>query len=127
MVAVLMYDKLVFTYLQFGAMDYMYIILYGGVTLFLAAAMWCGYGFTKFGTLALYILIASNNFSSIFTVLGARTSKIAEMARQGYNFAGYNYIICAVMYILSIVLCLGIIAVLVVKEVKDFMYQKRYS
>ena len=127
MVAVLMYDKLVFTYLQFGAMDYMYIILYGGVTLFLAAAMWCGYGFTKFGTLALYILIASNNFSSIFTVFGARASKIADMARQGYNFAGYNYIICAVMYILSIVLCLGIIAVFVVKEVKDFMYQKRYS
>lgn len=127
MVAVLMYDKLLFTYLQFGAMDYMYIILYGGVTLFLAAAMWCGYGFTKFGTLALYILIASNNFSSIFTVFGARTSKIADMARQGYNFAGYNYIICAVVYILSIVLCLGIIAVFVVKEVKDFMYQKRYS
>ena len=123
MIAVLMYDKLIFSYLQFGAMDYLYIIVYAGLTLFLAMAMLCGYGFTRFGTLALYILIASNNFSSIFTVFGARTAAMA--VQEGYK--GYNYIVSAVLYILSIIICLAIIAVFVVKEVKDFMYQKRYS
>ena len=42
-------------------------------------------------------------------------------------YTGVNYIISGVMYILSILLCLGIIAVFVVKEVKDYMYQKRFS
>ena len=45
--------------------------------------------------------------------------------QEGYK--GYNYIVSAVLYILSIIICLAIIAVFVVKEVKDFMYQKRYS
>ena len=71
--------------------------------------------------------MASNNFSSIFTVFGMRASKVEEMKNQGVSFMGYNYIISAVMYILSIVICLGIIAVFVVKEVKDYMYQKRFS
>lgn len=127
MVAVLMYDKLIFVNLQFGAMDYLYIIVYGGITLMLAAAMWCGYGFSKMGAVALFVLVASNNFSSIFTVFGMRASKLEEMKNQGVSFMGYNYIISAVMYILSIVICLGIIAVFVVKEVKDYMYQKRFS
>ncbi len=127
LVAVLMYDKLIFTNLQFGAMDYLYLTVYGGLTLLLAVGMWCGYSFSKFGTLALFILIASNNFSSIFTVFGARTSAVAEKVSQGLKYSGYNYIISAVMYILSIVACLGIIAVFVVKEVNDYMYQKRYS
>lgn len=127
MVGVLMYDKLIFTHLQFGAMDYLYLIAYGGISLMLAAAMWCGYSFSKFGTLALYIMIASNNFSSIFTVFNARSNAVAEMANQGISYAGYNYIISAVMYILSIVACLGIITVFVVKEVNDYMYQKRFS
>ena len=126
-VAVLMYDKLIFTHLQFGAMDYLYLIVYGGLTLMLAAAMWCGYNFSKFGALALFVLVASNNFTSIFNVFNARASKVNDYLAQGVNYTGVNYIISGVMYILSILLCLGIIAVFVVKEVKDYMYQKRFS
>lgn len=127
MVAVLMYDKLIFTHLQFGAMDYLYLIIYGGLTLMLAAAMWCGYNFSKFGALALFIMVASNNFTSIFNVFNARASKVNDYLAQGVNYTGVNYIISGVMYILSIILCLGIISVFVVKEVKDYMYQKRFS
>lgn len=140
MIAVLMYDKVHFnTGLTLGAMDYMYIIAYGGITLFLAVAMWSGYSFSKLGTVALYVLIASNNFSSIFTVFGERSAKVAASVAAQANaieqglaeipavYKGNNYIIAGVLFILSVVVCLGIIAVFVVKEVKDFMYQKRYS
>lgn len=139
MAGVLMYDKLIFKNLQFGAMDYMYLFVYGGITVFLAVAMWCGYSFSKMGTLALFILIASNNFSSIFAVFNARSivvnASIAEhntAVEMGAEYIppilkGTNYIISGVFYILSVIACLGIIAVFVVKEVKDYMYQKRYS
>lgn len=139
LVAVLMYDKLIFKNLQFGAMDYMYLFVYGGITVFLAVAMWCGYSFSKMGTLALYLLIASNNFSSIFTVFNARNIVVQSSIsaheaaiEQGLEvippiLKGTNYVITGVFYILSVIACLGIISVFVVKEVKDYMYQKRYS
>lgn len=139
LVAVLMYDKLLFGSLQFGAMDYMYLMVYAGLTVFLAVAMWSGYSFSKIGTLALFILIASNNFSSIFTVFNSRSAYVAGSVaahnaaiEQGLEYIppilkGTNYIISGVFYILSVIACLGIIAVFVVKEVKDYMYQKRYS
>lgn len=139
MAAVLIYDRQVYTFLQLGAMDYMYIIAYGGITVFLAAAMWCGYSFSKMGTVALYVLIASNNFSSIFGVFNSRSiavqNSIAQREadiEQGLEvltpiFKGYNYIASGIFYILSVIACLGILAVFIVKEVKDYMYQKRYS
>lgn len=139
MIAVLMWDKQHYSAITLGAMDYMYFIAYGGITLFLAIAMWSGYSFTKFGTLALFILIASNNFSSIFTVFGERGVKVANSVtaqqaaiEQGLAeipavYKGNNYIICGVMFILSVIVCLGIIALFVVKEVSNYMYQKRYS
>ena len=101
--------------------------------------MWCGYGFSKFGTLGLYAMIASCNFSSIFMTFTERSLKVANSVsaqnaaiEQGLSeipgiFKGTNYIICGIMFILSVVACLGIIAVFVVKEVKDYMYHKRYS
>lgn len=139
MVAVLMWDKQHYSAITLGAMDYMYFIAYGGITLFLAVAMWCGYGFSKFGTLGLYAMIASCNFSSIFMTFTERSLKVANSVsaqnaaiEQGLSeipgiFKGTNYIICGIMFILSVVACLGIIAVFVVKEVKDYMYHKRYS
>lgn len=138
-IAVLMWDKQHYTAITLGAMDYMYFIAYGGITLFLAVAMWCGYSFSKFGTLGLYVMIASCNFSSIFTVFGERSIKVANsiVARdaaieQGLAeipgvFKGYNYITCGIFFILSVIACLGIIAVFVIKEVNNYMYQKRYS
>ena len=139
MIAVLMWDKQHYTAITLGAMDYMYFIAYGGITLFLAIAMWCGYSFTKFGTLALYLMIASCNFSTIFTVFGERSTKVANSIAerdaaiaQGLTeiprvFRGNNYIICGVLFILSVIACLAIIAVFVVKEVNNYMYQKRFS
>ena len=84
MIAVLMWDKQHYTAITLGAMDYMYFITFGGISLFLAIAMWCGYGFSKFGTLALYIMVGSCNFSSIFTVFGERGTKVAN------SLAAYN-------------------------------------
>lgn len=139
MIAVLMWDKQHYSAVTLGAMDYMYFIAYGGISLFLAIAMWCGYSFTKFGTLALYIMIASSNFSTIFTVFGERSTKVANSiaerdaaVAQGLSeiprvFRGNNYIICGILLILSVIACLAIIAVFVVKEVSNYMYQKRYS
>ena len=106
-----------------GAMDYMYFFVYGGATLFLALAMMGGYEFTKFGTLGMYLLVVSNNFINIFNVFGERAARVA--ATEGY--VGYNYIISAVLLILSLVACAGIIVVFVVKGVSDYMYEKRYS
>ncbi|MGN1339327.1 MAG: hypothetical protein ACI4WS_03455 [Oscillospiraceae bacterium] len=139
MIAVFMWDKQHYGAVTLGAMDYMYFIAYGGITLFLAVAMWCGYSFTKFGTLALYIMIASCNFSSIFTAFGERGIKVANSIaardaaiEQGLAeipgvFKGYNYIVSGIFFILSVIACLAIIVVFVVKEVKDYMYEKRYS
>lgn len=139
MIAVLMFDKQHYTAITLGSLDYMYFIAYGGITLFLAISMWCGYSFSKFGTLGLYAMIASCNFSSIFTAFGERSVKVANSIavrdaaiEQGLSeipgvFKGYNYITCGIFFILSVIACLGIIAVFVVKEVNNYMYQKRFS
>lgn len=124
--AVTMWDGILYNGSAFGAMDYMYFIVYGGITLFLACAMMGGYDFTKFGTLALYLIVASSNFSSVFSVFAARSAAVAGYAAQGVKFNGYNYIITGVLFILAFLSCLGIIAVFVVKEVNNYMYQKRY-
>ena len=121
--AVAMWDRLQYSSFVMGAMDYMYFIVYGGITLFIAFAMMGGYSFTKFGALALYLVVASCNFSSIFVVFNARSSFIA--ANPG--FMGYNYIISGVLFILSVVSCLGIIPMFAVKEVDSYLYNKRYS
>ncbi len=106
-----------------GAMDYMYFFVYGGATLFLALAMMGGYSFTKFGTLGMYLLVISNNFINIFNVFGERAARVA--ATEGY--VGYNYIITAVLLIVSLVACAGILFVFIIKGVNDYMYEKRYS
>lgn len=139
MIAVLMWDKQHYTAITLGAMDYMYFIAYGGISLFLAISMWSGYSFSKFGTLALYIMIGSCNFSSIFTVFGERGTKVANSlaaynaaVEQGLSelpakFKGFNYITCGIFFILSFIACLSIIVVFVVKEVNNYMYQKRFE
>lgn len=139
LVAVLMWDKQHYSAITLGAMDYMYFIAYGGITLFLAISMWCGYGFSKFGTLALYLMIASCNFSSIFMAFNERSLKVASSVAERNSaieqglaeipnlFKGYNYIICGILFIVSVIVCLGIIAVFAVKEVSNYMYKKRYS
>ncbi len=127
MVAVLMWDKILYGTLSFGAMDYVAFVVYGAVSLFLVAALLGGYSFTKFGTLALYLIVAANNFSSIFTVLSARSAMVQAQLAQGMNYVGYNYIISAVMFILSLICCLGIIALFAVKGVDDLLYEKRFE
>ncbi|MBQ4166296.1 MAG: hypothetical protein IJD85_08245, partial [Oscillospiraceae bacterium] len=121
--AITVWHKELYAGYSMGAMDYMYFFVYGGITLFLAIAMLGGYSFTKLGTLGLYLLIASNNFISIFSVLGQRAAKVATI--EGY--VGYNYIITAVLFILSILSCGIIILSFVVKGVNDYMYEKRFS
>lgn len=110
----------------YGAMDYMYFIVYGGISLFLAMAMLGGYSFTKIGTLVLFIVVAAGNFSSIFSVLEHRDAYIAAQAANGFAVVGYNHLIAVVMLALSIVSCFGIIAAFAVKGVNDYMYQKRF-
>ncbi len=110
-----------------GAMDYFYFIVYGGVSLFLALAMWGGFGFTKFGALALFLVTAASNFGTIFTVLEHRRAYIDAQAAAGMIVQGYNHLIAVVMLVLSIVCCFSIIIPFVVKGVSDYMYQKRFS
>lgn len=127
LVAVLMWDKILYGTLSFGAMDYITFVVYGAISVFLIAALLGGYSFTKFGTLALFVIVAANNFSSIFTVLSARSAMVQAQLAQGMNYVGYNYIISAVMFILSLVCCLGLIVLFVVKEVNDYLYEKRFE
>ncbi len=122
-IGVTMLDTVTYSGNPLGAMDFMYFIVYGGITLFLAAAMLGGYGFTKFGALAMFIVVGSMNFESIFVVFNLRSTFVASNP----GMVGYNYIISAVMFILSIVSCFGIIPAFAVKDVGDFMYKKRYS
>lgn len=123
MVAVTIWHKELYAGYTVGAMDYMYFFLYGGITLFIVLSMLGGYGFTKFGTLGLYLMVVSNNFISIFSVFSQRSAKVASV--EGY--VGYNYIITAVLFILAIISCAGIIIPFVVKEIDDYMYEKRFS
>lgn len=123
MTAVTIWHKELYAGYSVGAMDYMYFFLYGGITLFIVLSMLGGYSFTKFGTLGLYLIVASNNFISIFSVFSQRAAKAA--ATEGY--VGYNYIITAVLFILAIISCAGIVIPFVVKEIDDYMYEKRFS
>lgn len=122
-VAVTMWDKLLYGGVNLGAMDYMYYILYGGLTVFLLTAMMGGFGFTKFGTLALFLIVLASDFECIFEVLNARQNFIA--LNEGMK--GYNYIIAAVIFILAIISCFGLIPVFAVKDVENYMYNKRFE
>lgn len=126
-VAIASWHKELYAGYPIGAMDYMYFAVYGGVTLFLAMAMLGGYSFTKFATLGMYLMIVSNNFISIFSVFSQRSAKVAAMAAEGTRYMGYNYITAAVMFILSIVACAVIVLPFVIKEINDYMYEKRFS
>ncbi len=110
----------------YGAMDYMYFIVYGGISLFLAMAMMGGYSFTKIGALGLFIVVAASNFSTIFSVLQHRDAYVAANAANGLFVVGYNHIAAVVMLVLSIVSCFGIVAAFAVKGVDDYMYEKRF-
>ncbi len=120
--AITVWHKMLYAGYSAGAMDYMYFVVYGGITLFLAMAMMGGYDFTKFGALGLYLIVASNNFISIFTLFSQRTSAIAA----GTVTTGTNYIISAILFIVSIVACLAIIPVFAVKGVSNYQYEKRF-
>ncbi|MDE6030761.1 MAG: hypothetical protein K2G32_03985 [Oscillospiraceae bacterium] len=122
-VAVTMWDKLLYGGVNLGAMDYMYYVLYGGLTVFLLTAMMGGFGFTKFGTLALFLIVLASDFECIFEVLNARQNFIA--LNEGMK--GYNYIIAAVIFILAIISCFGLIPVFAVKDVENYMYNKRFE
>ncbi len=126
-VAVLMWDKILYGTLSFGAMDYICFVVYGAVSVFLMAALLGGYSFSKFGALALYIIVAANNFSSIFTVLSARSGMVEAQLAQGIKYVGYNYIISAVFYILALLSCFTIILLFAVKGVDDYLYEKRFE
>lgn len=122
-VAITMWDRKLYSEFIMGAMDYMYFIVYGGITLFLALAMLSGYEFSKWGMLAIYIVVGAANFSTIFKVFAARKGIAA--ANPGY--VGYDYIISGVMYILSLVCCLSIILLFVFKDISNYLYNKRNS
>lgn len=122
-VAVLQWDKKVYDSFVMGAMDYMYFIVYGGVTLFLALSMLGGCGFARWGAVGLNIVVGASNFSTIFKVFSARSSLVN--ANPGYH--GYDYIIMGILFILSLVCCLSIIAMFVYKEIGNYMYNKSNS
>lgn len=122
-VAVTMWDKLLYGGVNLGAMDYMYYTLYGGITLFLLTSMLGGFGFTKFGTLALFLVVLASDFECVFEVLNARNNFIA----LNEGMVGYNYIIAAVLFILAIVSCFGLIPIFAVKDVENYMYNKRFE
>lgn len=115
------YDKQLYSGSPLGAMDFIFFLVYGGLTLFLAVGMLGGYSFTKWGALALYLFVASNAFENVFVVFSARAAYAAQTGLHGYN-----YMIAGVMYILTFISCLGIIAGFVVKGVDDYLYAKRY-
>ncbi len=127
MAAVTVWHKELYAGYSIGAMDYMYFFVYGGITLFLVISMLGGYGFTKFVTLGIYLMVVSNNFISIFSVFGQRAARVAAEQAAGNSYMGINYIVSGVLFILSILACAGIIVAFVVKEIKDYMYEKRYS
>lgn len=122
-VAVLQWDKKVYDSFVMGAMDYMYFIVYGGITLFLALSMLGGCGFSRWGALGLNIVIGASNFTTVFKVFSARSSLVE--ANPGYH--GYDYIIMGILFILSIICCLSVIAMFVYKEIGNYMYNKSNS
>lgn len=122
-IAITMWDRKLYSEFVIGAMDYMYFIVYGGITLFLALALLSGYDFTKWGMIGIYIVVGSANFSTIFSVLTARNN----MAAANPGYVGYDYIISAIMYILSLICCLTVILMFVFKDVSNYLYNKRNS
>lgn len=119
-IAVLNWDKKIYDSFTMGAMDYMYFIVYGGITLFLALSMLGGCGFAKWGALALYIVVGASNFTTVFKVFAKRNSLVA--AYPGYH--GYDYIIMSILFILSIVCCFSIVIMFAYKEINNYMYNK---
>ncbi|MBD5130248.1 MAG: hypothetical protein HDT43_10080 [Ruminococcaceae bacterium] len=122
-VAITMWDRKLYSEFVIGAMDYMYFIVYGGITLFLALALLAGYEFSKWGMLAIYIIVGSGNFNTIFKVFSARNN----MAAANPGYVGYDYIIAGVMFILSLICCLTIILLFAFKDVGNYLYNKRNS
>ncbi len=122
-VAITLWDKKLYSEFIMGAMDYMYFIVFGGITLFLMLTTLSGYDFSKFGMLALYIVTGAANFSTIFNVFNTRKSLAA--ANPGY--VGYDYIIAGVLFILSLVCCFTVILLFAFKEVGNYLYNKRNS
>ena len=122
-IAVLRWDKKIYSMFAMGAMDYMYLTVYGGLTLFLALSMLGGVNFSKWGTLALYIVVGASNFSTAINVFGTRSSLVAS--NPGYR--GYDYIIIGVLFILSLLCCLTVIILFAYKEINNYMYNKHNS
>ena len=122
-IAVLRWDTKLYSTFVMGAMDYMYFIVYGGITLFLAMSMLGGVGFSKWGALALYIVVGASNFTTVFRVFGERNKLAANY--PGYH--GYDYIIIGALFILSILCCFTVIIMFVYKEIDNYMYNKRNS
>lgn len=122
-VAVLRWDKKLYSTFVMGAMDYMYFIVYGGITLFLALSMLGGIVFSKWGSLALYIVVGASNFTTAFKVLGERHSLVVK--NPGYH--GYDYLVTGILFILSIICCFTVIILFVYKEIDNYMYNKNNS
>lgn len=122
-IAVLMWDKKIYSTFLMGAMDYMYFIVYGGITLFLAISMLGGVAFSKWGALALYIIVSASNFTTVFRVFGERSKLVASY--PGYH--GYDYIIIGALLILSILSCFTVIILFASKEISNYMYNKNNS
>ncbi len=122
-VANLLLDKQLYGGVNLGAMDFMYLILYVGIAMFLALAFNGGYSFAKFGALGLYLVVASCAFENIFVAFGSRKAFIA--ANPGLH--GYNYLIAGILYIVVVVTCLLIIPAFAFKDVDDHLYAKRFS
>ena len=72
--------------------------------------------------LAVYLLVVSNNFISIFSVFAQRTAAI----QAGTVTTGTNYIISGILFILALISCFAIIPVFAVKGVSEYQYAKRY-
>lgn len=119
-IGVLMWDKKLYNTFYFGAMDYMYLLAFGGVTLFLALAMLGGCSFSKWGALALYIVVGASNFTTVFKVFSARKAFIG--GRPGIT--GHTYFPPAIMLSLSVLCCFTIIAMFAYKEISSYMYNK---
>lgn len=122
-VAITLWDRKTYSEFVMGAMDYMYFIVFGGITLFLTLTTLVGYEFSKFGMLAVYIVAGAANFSTVFTVFNTRNSLAA--ANPGY--VGYDYIISGAMFILSILCCFTVILLFAFKNVSNYLYNKRNS
>lgn len=122
-IAALKWDKKIYSSFVMGAMDYMYFIVFGGVTLFLALSMLGGVSFSKWGVLALYIIVGASNFTTVFKVFGERNKLVASY--PGYH--GYDYVIIGILFILAILCCFTVIILFVYKEMESYMYNKHNS